>query len=332
MTDPALRSALEAIPRMLTWRIAEAFQEFRGSDADEQWVKLSDVQSLIAPLLAREEAERTTDLARAQQQAVDGHLEALNQVAPQFAVVPQAPQGIRRLAEDIDFSIDINESQETRLRRFEELIQHFLDLQPRVVPQAPAPQEAPQPDEVDDGTVQVRQSETHGMALPDVRPLEQPTRAARISASEAADTDRPSSTSGATSREQAITQKAPITRQCTKCRAALSFDGGWFCGACRWATPRAESTQPRAASADRDTPAQQEGIEHELRFEWWLNHGSHCRPYGDDGEMQCCALDFRRMDLDALRRHVEDLRNRRIAESQSSAVRDTGEGPQEWRE
>jgi hypothetical protein len=48
--------------------------------------------------------------------------------------------------------------------------------------------------------------------------------------------------------------------------------------------------------------------------------------------MQCCALDFRRMDLDALRRHVEDLRNRRIAESQSSAVRDTGEGPQEWRE
>jgi hypothetical protein len=32
---------------MLTWRIAEAFQEFRGADADEQWVKWSDVAAVL---------------------------------------------------------------------------------------------------------------------------------------------------------------------------------------------------------------------------------------------------------------------------------------------
>jgi hypothetical protein len=33
-------------------------------------------------------------------------------------------------------------------------------------------------------------------------------------------------------------------------------------------------------------------IEIELRQEWWLNHGVNCQPYGDDGEMQCCANDL----------------------------------------
>jgi hypothetical protein len=48
-------------------------------------------------------------------------------------------------------------------------------------------------------------------------------------------------------------------------------------------------------------------VERELRREWWLNHG-HYWPalYGDDGEMQCheCPADFKRMPLDALRKHV----------------------------
>lgn len=50
-------------------------------------------------------------------------------------------------------------------------------------------------------------------------------------------------------------------------------------------------------------------------MEWWLNHGLKCMPYGDDGEMQCCGLDFKRMPLDQLRPRVNELRLRRISES-----------------
>jgi hypothetical protein len=32
---------------MFTWRIAEAFQEFRGADADAEWVKWSDVAAVL---------------------------------------------------------------------------------------------------------------------------------------------------------------------------------------------------------------------------------------------------------------------------------------------
>lgn len=43
--------------------------------------------------------------------------------------------------------------------------------------------------------------------------------------------------------------------------------------------------------------------DHQLRYEWWSNHG-HDGLYGDDGEMQCsvCGADFLRdplMDLQA---------------------------------
>lgn len=56
-------------------------------------------------------------------------------------------------------------------------------------------------------------------------------------------------------------------------------------------------------------------IERELRMEWWLNHGLKCMPYGDDGEMQCCGLDFKRMPLDELRPRVNEFRLKRISDS-----------------
>ena len=33
------------------------------------------------------------------------------------------------------------------------------------------------------------------------------------------------------------------------------------------------------------------------RHKLWLNHGCNGRPYGDDGEMQCCGIDFKRTDI-----------------------------------
>lgn len=51
-----------------------------------------------------------------------------------------------------------------------------------------------------------------------------------------------------------------------------------------------------------------------LRKEWWANHpnqyGSICCPYGDDGEMQCCGVDFRRAPLERLQSWIEDARLR----------------------
>lgn len=60
--------------------------------------------------------------------------------------------------------------------------------------------------------------------------------------------------------------------------------------------------------------APSEGIERELRMEWWLNHGSNCCPYGDDGEMQCCMHDFKRERLDRLRAFTKESRIKRLGE------------------
>lgn len=49
-------------------------------------------------------------------------------------------------------------------------------------------------------------------------------------------------------------------------------------------------------------------LENQLRKEWWLNHGCAGHPYGDDGEMQCCLIDFRRMAFNDLRKKVEEIR------------------------
>ena len=57
----------------------------------------------------------------------------------------------------------------------------------------------------------------------------------------------------------------------------------------------------------------------ELRKHLWLSHG-HQGVYGDDGEMQCCALDFRRMPFDALSAKVVELRKARL----SNALADFG--------
>ena len=56
-------------------------------------------------------------------------------------------------------------------------------------------------------------------------------------------------------------------------------------------------------------------IEHELRMEWWLNHG-HDGLYGDDGEMQCgqChpVFDYKRAPLAEVKAAAEKARLERI--------------------
>jgi hypothetical protein len=49
-------------------------------------------------------------------------------------------------------------------------------------------------------------------------------------------------------------------------------------------------------------------LEEQLRREWWCNHGCAGTPYGDDGEMQCCMIDFKRMPFAELRKKVEEIR------------------------
>lgn len=41
-------------------------------------------------------------------------------------------------------------------------------------------------------------------------------------------------------------------------------------------------------------------LEEMLRREWWMNHGCLGGQYGDDGEMQCCGVDFKRTPMDEL--------------------------------
>lgn len=72
----------------------------------------------------------------------------------------------------------------------------------------------------------------------------------------------------------------------------------------------------------RGHPAQDPNATKEmlLRTEWWMNHGlpGKCRPYGDDGEMQCCGVDFRRTPFDELQERVNELRLRRVVEALES--------------
>lgn len=55
-----------------------------------------------------------------------------------------------------------------------------------------------------------------------------------------------------------------------------------------------------------------ESIELLLRVEWWLNHGVNCLPYGDDGQMQCCGLDFLKHLIDQLQERVNELRTKTL--------------------
>lgn len=57
-----------------------------------------------------------------------------------------------------------------------------------------------------------------------------------------------------------------------------------------------------------------------LRMEWWLNHGRDCMPYGDDGEMQCCVVDFKREPLAELSERVMALRRHRFQQEMDIAA------------
>lgn len=52
--------------------------------------------------------------------------------------------------------------------------------------------------------------------------------------------------------------------------------------------------------------------EKEIREYLWINHSyknKQCCPYGDDGEMQCCGMDFKRQNILDLIRNIYDIRN-----------------------
>lgn len=68
-----------------------------------------------------------------------------------------------------------------------------------------------------------------------------------------------------------------------------------------------------------------------LRAEWWLNHGDgSCRPYGDDGEMQCCGLDFKTRPIQELQARVEEMRLNRIVKALAAKGDAEGYGVRNW--
>lgn len=55
------RNRIDALPKHLLWRLAEAFQEYRrGYDADDQYVKLSEVEAALADLVTETQAHGLT--------------------------------------------------------------------------------------------------------------------------------------------------------------------------------------------------------------------------------------------------------------------------------
>lgn len=55
----------------------------------------------------------------------------------------------------------------------------------------------------------------------------------------------------------------------------------------------------------------------EARKLLWLNHGCNGHPYGDDGEMQCCVMDFKRWPWDVLMARVFADKVARLKQQQS---------------
>ncbi len=73
-----------------------------------------------------------------------------------------------------------------------------------------------------------------------------------------------------------------------------------------------------------------EEIEYRLRYELWINHScSSHMPYGDDGEMQCCGIDFVRMPIKELVDFISDKRLE-SAFGNPKAVKAMSDFIQEW--
>ena len=52
-----------------------------------------------------------------------------------------------------------------------------------------------------------------------------------------------------------------------------------------------------------------------IRKYLWLNHktkGVQCIPYGDDGEMQCCGIDFKRQEIDEILEYIYKRREQSL--------------------
>lgn len=63
-------------------------------------------------------------------------------------------------------------------------------------------------------------------------------------------------------------------------------------------------------------------VEHKIRQYLWLNHAYKnelCIPYGDDGEMQCCGIDFKRMSIELT---IDTIIARRIEKAEKEYATD----------
>lgn len=83
------------------------------------------------------------------------------------------------------------------------------------------------------------------------------------------------------------------------------------------------SLDPKVSEPAAKLVRRAEALEGALRREWWSNHGAYARfteskthgPYGDDGEMQCCGVDFLRMPFEELAQLVEQMRWESLAKA-----------------
>lgn len=78
-------------------------------------------------------------------------------------------------------------------------------------------------------------------------------------------------------------------------------------------------------------PTHPESIEIALRAEWWMNHGTSqygaCRPYGDDGQMQCCGINFLTHPIQDLHKWVRENRHETMIRSLQSIADPRGSDP-----
>lgn len=96
-------------------------------------------------------------------------------------------------------------------------------------------------------------------------------------------------------------------------------EGAGMNGVVSAGSPQDPSTDPIAALASLGGGPQ----EKELREEIWLNHGCGCLlPYGDDGEMQCCGVDFKRTPIPEIVRQLNVKAQQRAANARPNGAKE----------